>query len=175
MDKKENGRPEKKKVSQNPQINPNGVEDIWHIITIIITAICSVLMILLINGFLYNAAGSGTLQWAGLKSFLEGETMNRIISSKAAAFVCIILIIILLAVNGWIYRHVVKKIFEHYSIVFTAGGAVTLIFMSGTSQKALYLITGGLFLLAGSILFLIYAMEYHALNRRLAESGRQNA
>lgn len=173
MDEKRKNKPEKK--SRNPEKNLNGTEDIWHIVTIIITAVCSVLMILLVNGILYNAAGSGALQWMGLKSFLEGKTVSLIISSKTSAFICIILIIILMAANGWLYRHVKKKIFEHYSIVFTAGGAVTLIFMLGTSQKGLYLITGGILLLTGSILFLIYGIEYHALNRKLAGNDRQNA
>ena len=118
-----------------PPDNLNGTSDAFHIISVIITAVCSVLMIVLVN-----------------MAFL---------SKTALCIICAVIITVLLVCNALIYRRVVKKIFEHFSIVFTAAGAVTLLFVPlHTFREAVFICCLAL-LLAGAVLMLLYGVFYH--------------
>lgn len=143
-----------------------------HITSMFVTGICSVAAIFLVNSVLFDILGSRKITWAPLKSFFSGPA-GYLAASRCFLFTLAIIIVFLLAVNGIIYRHVYKKIFEHYSIVFTAAGGITLLFMLAYSDKVLYFITGSVLILAGAVLMLIYGAAYHALNKKEQLSSKQ--
>ena len=138
----------------------NGTGDILHALSVANTVLCALLVSFLTNILLFNTLGTDALAQNAPSGLFFFSSADGPVSSKALAACCIVVIIALLAVNALIYRKIVRKIFEHYSIVFIGAGALTLLSMLAYSQKILYLICGGILLFAGSIFFLVYGIIY---------------
>lgn len=138
----------------------NGTGDILHALSMADTVLCALLVSFLTNILLFNTLGTDALVPNAPSDLFLFSNVDGSVSFRALAACCIIIIIMLLAANALIYRKIVRKIFEHYSIVFIGAGALTLLFMLAYSQKTLYLIAGGILLFTGSIFLLIYGIIY---------------
>ena len=131
-----------------------------HIVSFAVTALCSLTLCFLINFRLFLLE-KDFLTWPFLID-LSGRFLLSAFDRAFVTFLSIILIIVLLTCNGLIYRHAVRKIFEHYSIVFISAGAISLLFMFAYSQRLLYFTVSFVLLFTGAVLMLFYVFAYHA-------------
>ena len=144
--------------------NSNGVSEAAHILSMFATGFGAVFLIIFINTVFYIKFWE-TANNAVLK-FFSAAPLKALAASDAAVLWCGIAAAVLICADIFIYRHVVKKIFEHISIIFLGAGAFSLLFMIAFSPDLLYLLVCALLLLIGALFMLLYGLAYHIMNER---------
>ena len=150
-----------KKAYENKKMPPPGVNNFLHILSMFITGVNAVSLFVLSDALLFNKIKSSSILSDGLYNLYGSKAVSAYMSSAPALICTGILIVLLLCANAVIYAHVVKKIFEHFSIAFTGAGALTLLVIPGLSTKAPHFICAGVFILIGAALMLVYGIFYH--------------